>query len=156
MVKDCDRLLGAGGESISISLTADILACHARFDAASCAAFHDALATRYNPDAAALAAAAAQWGKSGAPQDLVRLVRAAESPRQELLRRANGFGVICGAIGSVIITSAVKLYTDIHWAGYIPIAILSCIVLGYLCSFLSPPRRNLDGLTVFTARHPAA
>ena len=71
-------------------------------------------------------------------------------------RRANGFGAICGAIASVIITSAVKLYTDIHWAAYIPIAILSCIVLGYLSSFLSSSRKNLDGLTVFTARHPAA
>ena len=71
-------------------------------------------------------------------------------------RRANGFGAICGAIASVIITSAVKLYTDIHWAAYIPIAILSCIVLGYLCSFFSSSRKNLDGLTVFTARQPAA
>ncbi len=88
-VKDCDRLLGAAGESISISLAADILACYAQFEAASREAFHDVLATRYNPDAVALAAAAAQWGKSGAPQDLVQLVRAAEPPRQELLRRLN-------------------------------------------------------------------
>ncbi len=71
-------------------------------------------------------------------------------------RRANGFGAICGAVGSVIVTSAVKLYTDVHWAAYIPIAIISCIVLGYLCSFFSTSRKNLDGLTVFTARKPVA
>jgi Na+/proline symporter len=71
-------------------------------------------------------------------------------------RRTNGFGAICGALGSIVVTSAVKLYTDIHWAAYIPIAILSCIVLGYFCSFLSTSRKNLDGLTVFTARQPAA
>lgn len=74
MVKDCDRLLGAAGESISIRLAADILACHVQLDAALRGAFHDALALRCNPDAAALAAAAAQWGKSRAPRDLVQLV----------------------------------------------------------------------------------
>ena len=71
-------------------------------------------------------------------------------------RRANGFGAICGALGSILITSAVKLYTDVHWGAYIPIAIISCIVLGYLCSFLSSTQRNLEGLTVFTPRERSA
>lgn len=65
-------------------------------------------------------------------------------------RRANGFGAICGAVASVLITAAVKLYTDVHWAAYIPIAILSCMVIGYLCSLLSPQRKDLTGLTIFT------
>lgn len=89
MVKDCDRLLGAAGESISISLAAEILACYAQLESASREAFQDTLAMRYNPEVTAITTAAAQWGKSGAPQDLVQLIRAAEPPRQELLRRLN-------------------------------------------------------------------
>jgi SSS family solute:Na+ symporter len=65
-------------------------------------------------------------------------------------RRANGFGAICGAVASVLITAAVKLYTDIHWAAYIPIAILSCMLIGYFCSLLAPQRKDLTGLTIFT------
>ncbi len=65
-------------------------------------------------------------------------------------KRANGFGAICGAVGSMIITALVKAFTPLHWGSYLPIAILSCIVIGYLCSLLAPQRKNLDGLTVFT------
>jgi SSS family transporter len=65
-------------------------------------------------------------------------------------RRANGFGAICGAIGSVLITAAVKLFTPLHWGTYMPIAILSCVLLGYLMSWMGRPRDDLAGLTVFT------
>jgi len=68
-------------------------------------------------------------------------------------RRANGFGAICGAVISVIVTLLVKLYTPIHWAAYAPIAIFTCIGAGYVCSLFGPNRRDLTGLTVFT---PAA
>lgn len=88
-IKDCDRLLGAAGESISIGLASEILHTYAQLDAASRELFQDALAAGYNPDAAAVAAAAQKWGESGQPGDLVALFRAAEPPRQELLRRLN-------------------------------------------------------------------
>lgn len=65
-------------------------------------------------------------------------------------RRANGFGAICGAIFSVVLTLAVKLFTPLHWATYTPIAIFSCIAAGYLCSLFAPQRKDLTGLTVFT------
>ncbi len=65
-------------------------------------------------------------------------------------RRANGFGAICGAIGSVLITLVFKFYTTVHWSAYIPIAILSCIILGYICSLMRPAPRELAGLTVYT------
>ncbi|HRJ73268.1 MAG TPA: sodium/solute symporter, partial [Terrimicrobiaceae bacterium] len=65
-------------------------------------------------------------------------------------RRANGFGAICGAIFSITLTLAVKLFTDLHWATYTPIAIFSCIGAGYLCSLFSPQRKDLAGLTVYT------
>ena len=65
-------------------------------------------------------------------------------------KRANGFGAICGAIISIVVTLLVKLYTPIHWAAYLPIAIFTCIVSGYLLSLLAPQRNHLAGLTVFT------
>jgi len=65
-------------------------------------------------------------------------------------RRVNGFGAVCGAIASIVITLLVKLHTPLHWAAYLPIAIVSCMVCGYVFSLLKPQTRNLDGLTVFT------
>lgn len=65
-------------------------------------------------------------------------------------KRANGFGAICGAVLSILITLGVKLFTPLHWATYTPIAIFSCIGLGYLFSLLAPQRKSLEGLTVFT------
>jgi len=65
-------------------------------------------------------------------------------------KRANGFGAICGVIGSIIVTALVKAFTNLHWGTYLPIAILSCIVIGYLLSLVAPQRKDLAGLTVFT------
>lgn len=70
-------------------------------------------------------------------------------------KRVNGFGAVCGAIASIVITLLVKLYTPLHWSTYMPIAILSCMVVGYLCSLFSPQTKNLDGLTVFTPKKSA-
>lgn len=65
-------------------------------------------------------------------------------------KRANGFGAICGAIISIVITVLVKFHTSLHWGTYAPIAILACIVFGYLFSLLGGKPANLAGLTVFT------
>ena len=65
-------------------------------------------------------------------------------------KRTNGFGAICGAVISIVVTLLVKLYTPIHWAAYTPIAIFSCVITGYLLSFVAPQRKNLAGLTIFT------
>ena len=69
-------------------------------------------------------------------------------------RRVNGFGAVCGAIASIVITLLVKLYTPLHWSTYMPIAILSCMVVGYLCSLFSPQTKDLEGLTVFMPKKP--
>jgi hypothetical protein len=69
-------------------------------------------------------------------------------------RRANGFGAICGAVISVLVTLGVKLFTTLHWGTYTPIAIFTCIAAGYVCSLLAPQRKNLAGLTVFTPAAP--
>ena len=64
--------------------------------------------------------------------------------------RVNGFGAVGGALASIVICLLVKLYTPLHWATYLPIAILSCMVCGYLFSLVRPQRKDLTGLTVFT------
>lgn len=71
-------------------------------------------------------------------------------------RRANGFGAVCGALASIAITGAVKLFTDLHWGTYVPIAIFSCIIVGYVASLLRPQGKDISGLTVFTATQPSA
>jgi SSS family transporter len=70
-------------------------------------------------------------------------------------KRVNGFGAVCGAIASIVITLLVKLFTPLHWSTYMPIAILSCMVVGYLCSLFSPQTKNLEGLTVYTPKKSA-
>ncbi len=70
-------------------------------------------------------------------------------------KRVNGFGAVCGAIASIVITLLVKLYTPLHWSTYMPIAILSCMVVGYLCSLFSPQTKDLEGLTIFTPKKAA-
>jgi len=68
-------------------------------------------------------------------------------------KRANSFGAICGAVGSIAVTIFVKTCTSLHWQFYLPLAITSCVVIGYVVSLLRPERpRDLSGLTIFTPR----
>lgn len=64
--------------------------------------------------------------------------------------RVNGFGAVCGALASILISLYVKLWTPLHWATLLPIAIFSCMICGYLFSLVKPQRKDLTGLTVFT------
>lgn len=89
LVRDCDRLLGAAGDSISQSLADQALARFARLDADHRQDFYDALAARYNPDPKNVIEAARKYEASGDAGDLVRLTAAAEAPRLELIRRLN-------------------------------------------------------------------
>ena len=67
--------------------------------------------------------------------------------------RANGKGAICGAVASVLMTSYVKAFTNLHWATYTPLAVVTCIGVGYAASlFWARDQRDLTGLTVFTPR----
>lgn len=66
--------------------------------------------------------------------------------------KANSVGVAVGAVFSVICLLVVKNYTPVHWSLYQVIAILSCVLVGYLVSILVPSdKRDLTGLTVYTA-----
>jgi len=68
-----------------------------------------------------------------------------------LTKRTHGAGAVAGALTSVLFTLYVKNFTHWHWATYTPAAIISCMVAGYLFSFVLPgKKRDLRGLTVFT------
>ena len=73
-----------------------------------------------------------------------------------LTTRANGTGAVCGALISVVVMVLVRLFTPIHWAFYMPLAIGVCMLSGYLISFVVPSdKRDLTGLTIFTPRRAA-
>ena len=70
-------------------------------------------------------------------------------------RRANWQGASVGIIASIVVTLLVKAYTDIHVLLYTGVAIITCIVVGYLVSLLFPPQYDrLEGLTVFKVDNP--
>jgi solute:Na+ symporter, SSS family len=71
-------------------------------------------------------------------------------------RHANGFGAVAGVITSILVTAWVKFYTPLHWQTLIPIAILSCMLSGYLFSFLSRHHKDLAGLTIYTPKKTPA
>jgi len=65
-------------------------------------------------------------------------------------RRANTPGVVVGALGSIACVLFVKHFTPVHWMCYTPVAVTSCLILGYLFSLVLPHRqKDLTGLTVF-------
>ena len=66
-------------------------------------------------------------------------------------RRANNFGIWVGTAASVAANYYTKTYLDLHALVYLVVGVFSCIIVGYLASFLAPKtRNNLDGLTVYT------
>lgn len=66
-------------------------------------------------------------------------------------RRTGSVGAVVGALGSVVCLLLVKTYTDVHWVFYTAVATGSCMLLGYLTSFVFPSSRAKEdaGLTVF-------
>lgn len=65
-------------------------------------------------------------------------------------RRANSIGVVIGAFASIATTIIVKEYSPLHWTFYGPVAVISCLVVGYFASLVTPSaKKDLKGLTVF-------
>ena len=71
--------------------------------------------------------------------------------------RANSVGVIVGALVSVVVTALTSRYTDVHYMFLMPIAILTCMGLGYAVSVLTPGscKADLSGLTVWDLNQSA-
>ena len=67
-------------------------------------------------------------------------------------RRANGFGAVCGAVLSIVVTALVQFKTPLHWQTLIPIAIFSCMGFGYIFSLFSGQTKDLAGLTIYTPK----
>ncbi len=64
--------------------------------------------------------------------------------------RANAIGAFTGAIASIGVTLALKYFTAVHWYFYTPGAVISCVVIGYIVSLVTPPpKHSLAGLTIF-------
>ena len=66
-----------------------------------------------------------------------------------LTRRANGIGATIGMIVSVMVLFSVQRLTNVHFFLYAMVGILTCFIVGYLCSFLAPAYSSdrLKGLT---------
>lgn len=67
-------------------------------------------------------------------------------------RRANGFGVGIGALASVAANFYAKFYLNMHSMAYLAVGVFTCIIVGYLASFLRPrpAGEDVDGLTIYT------
>ncbi len=89
MTQAVRRLMSGPGEANSSSMAHDVIRHYATLDQEGRIEFYNLLAEKFNPNPkAVLEAAAAYAGESNA-QNLIKLTRATESPRQELLRRLN-------------------------------------------------------------------
>ncbi|MGE0313869.1 MAG: malonyl-CoA decarboxylase family protein [Lautropia sp.] len=89
LIADCRQLLGARGESNSQVIAARALARFQNLSPDGLQQFFDVLADEFDPDPGTVLALAEQYAVARSPDSLIRLARAAEPPRQELLRRLN-------------------------------------------------------------------
>ncbi len=66
-------------------------------------------------------------------------------------KRSNWQGALLGVISSLVLTSFAWTVNLVHPYFYLPVAVITCIVVGYSTSYLFPaPKQSLAGLTVYT------
>jgi malonyl-CoA decarboxylase len=85
----CEELLSGRGEASGAALAREILSRYGALTTGPRIAFFEALASRFGPDRARLAAAVAAWGKDSSDEAASELHQAAEPRRMELIRRLN-------------------------------------------------------------------
>jgi len=85
----CHALISERGEVSGALLARDALAAYNALPQAAQPAFFDRLVAEFGPDAPRLDAAYAAYRAQPTPENLARLQRSVESPRQELFRRLN-------------------------------------------------------------------
>jgi malonyl-CoA decarboxylase len=85
----CRDLMTRRGEATSTAVAREIASAWRRLPRDEHRGFFESLAAEFNPDPAAVAAAAAAYAADPSPAHQIALFRAAEPPRQELLRRIN-------------------------------------------------------------------
>jgi malonyl-CoA decarboxylase len=89
LLTECRRLLSEHGESNGPAIAQAIVARIEALDDAQRARFFDHLARDFSPNAEQVLALAQAYALDQNPDNLERLTRAAEPPRQELFRRLN-------------------------------------------------------------------
>ena len=85
----CEDLLSGRGEASGAALAGEILAKYAALTTGPRIAFFEALASRFGPDQAQLDAAIQAWQAAPSDKTAAAVHAAAESRRQELMRRLN-------------------------------------------------------------------
>ena len=85
----CRRLLSERGEANSVAIAREIVAGYGALADEARDRFFEHLAADFNPDPQALLASAEAYARAPTAAHLLQLVRVAEPPRQELLRRIN-------------------------------------------------------------------
>ena len=100
LLKDCRQLLTERGESNSLAIAARALGRYQALSTNARQQFFEVLASDFDPDPGDVLQLAEKYAVTRSPDNLIQLARAAEPPRQELLRRLNrapgGTGVIVG------------------------------------------------------------
>ena len=72
-------------------------------------------------------------------------------------QKANGFGAMAGAVSGAAVMYCLWMFSPLNGYLYTACGILTCVVIGYLASFLAgQSASNLDGLTIHTLRLKAA
>jgi len=85
----CHDLLSERGEVSGVRLAGEILSSYQALDEKGRTLFFESLASEFSPDPEEVGKAGDAYRNDPSPQNLVRLQRAAEPPRQELFRRLN-------------------------------------------------------------------
>ncbi len=69
-------------------------------------------------------------------------------------RRVNTFGVWAGTAASVVANYYAKFHLDLHAMVYLIVGVFTCLIVGWLASFLAPPppQTKVHGLTIFTLK----
>ena len=89
LVELCEELLSRRGEASGVALAREILARYGELTTGPRIAWFEALAARFGPDTARLAAAVEAWQRSANEKTMAEIHAASESRRQELFRRIN-------------------------------------------------------------------
>lgn len=64
--------------------------------------------------------------------------------------KANSTGALTGAVSSCVILYFIKTHTEINFWLYSAIGFVCCFVIGYLCSFIFPGKKQVQGLTIYS------
>ena len=89
LLLDCHRLLSERGEANSVAIARQLVSRFSALPEEQQAGFFDKLSTDFSPDPQAVLNVAQAYAQEPTPENLIRLTRLAEPPRQELLRRIN-------------------------------------------------------------------